>query len=161
MKTPNLFETQGLKALAGNASAVVNHLCNMARENKEEEDYIKVNNSDSYMPVVVEILNRNEHNMLGRLEHVSIAHYGEQNGDLMADPDMEFLLWNPKGNDDAYVFPMSFHNDYVGYSDLGIEINNELVPTKFSKEKVAEYIDFCNMWMNNIREQQGLDIAKK
>lgn len=159
MKTPNLFETQGLKALANNASAVVNHLCNMARTS--ENDYERVYNSDCYMPVVVEILNRKHNDKLGMLEHVSIAHYGEQNGDLMADPEMEFLLWTPEGNDDAYVFPMSFRNDYVGYYDLGLEINDELVPTKFSKEKVAEYIDFCDMWMNNIREQQELVIAKK
>ena len=40
------------------------------------------------MPVVVEKVGR----LPGYGEIISIAHYEEQNGDLMADPEMEFTI---------------------------------------------------------------------
>ena len=43
---------------------------------------------------------------------VSLCHYGEQNGDLMRDPDLVFLFHNiPDG---AAAEPVSFRNDYLG-----------------------------------------------
>jgi hypothetical protein len=43
---------------------------------------------------------------------VSLCHYREQNGDLMRDPDMVFLLYDlPDG---AAAEPISFRNDYLG-----------------------------------------------
>ncbi len=43
---------------------------------------------------------------------VSLCHYGEQNGDLMRDPDIVFLFHNlPDG---AAAEPVSFRNDYLG-----------------------------------------------
>lgn len=42
---------------------------------------------------------------------VSLCHYREQNGDLMRDPDMVFLLYDlPDG---AAAEPISFRNDYL------------------------------------------------
>lgn len=40
--------------------------------------------------------------------HLSVAHYGVQNGDLMADPEMEFLVG------DGEIGPISYRNDYLG-----------------------------------------------
>ena len=48
----------------------------------------KLNNNPAYMPVVVEKVGR----LPGYGEIISIAHYEEQNGDLMADPEMEFTI---------------------------------------------------------------------
>ncbi|MDH4080268.1 MAG: hypothetical protein OEU68_10670 [Nitrospira sp.] len=43
---------------------------------------------------------------------VSLCHYGEQNGDLMRDPDIVFLFHNlPDG---TAAEPVSFRNDYLG-----------------------------------------------
>lgn len=165
MKTPNIFQAQGLNALNENANRVVNYLCDQARNHPVEhyEDYAKIDNSDGvFMPVVVEILSRHFHDQLGRFEYVSIAHYGEQNGDLMADPEMTFCLWTPEGESEGYAFPMTYKNDFAyNYEDQGLEIDGEtLMPKRYSKEKIAEYIDFCDMWMNNIREQQELPLTK-
>lgn len=50
----------------------------------------KVDRSDgTYMPVHIEIIDRTEN-----YNHISLAHYGEQNGDLMRDPEMIFALHN-------------------------------------------------------------------
>ncbi len=43
---------------------------------------------------------------------VSLCHYGEQNGDLMRDPDVLFLFHNlPDG---MAAEPVAFRNDYLG-----------------------------------------------
>ncbi len=43
---------------------------------------------------------------------VSLCHYGEQNGDLMRDPDLVFMFQDtPNG---FIAEPVSFRNDYVG-----------------------------------------------
>jgi len=44
----------------------------------------------------------------------SIAHYYEQNGDLMKEPDMVFI----KGQDGEY-YPMDFQQDNIGMYQLG------------------------------------------
>lgn len=61
-----------------------------------------------YMPLSVEDIGSSEEGY--RL--VSLCHYGEQNGDLMRDPDMVFLFHNcPDG---MAAEPVSFRNDYLG-----------------------------------------------
>ena len=58
----------------------------------------------SFMAVSVEIIGRSG---LGPL--VSVAHYYEQNGDLMRDPDVVFLI-----GADRHVYPISFRQDNLG-----------------------------------------------
>ena len=61
-----------------------------------------------YMPLSVEEIGSSEEGH--RL--VSLCHYGEQNGDLMRDPDMVFRFHNlPDG---VAAEPVSFRNDYLG-----------------------------------------------
>ena len=68
-----------------------------------EGSHAKINNNPAYMPVVIEKVGR----LPGYGEIISIAHYGEQSGDLMADPEMEFTII---GGD---YYPISFRNDYL------------------------------------------------
>ena len=42
---------------------------------------------------------------------LSVAHYGEQNGDLMRDPKMCFEIGS---NDEPNLDPFYFRNDYMG-----------------------------------------------
>ena len=53
-----------------------------------EGSHAKINNNPAFMPVVIEKVGR----LPGYGEVISIAHYGEQSGDLMADPEMEFTI---------------------------------------------------------------------
>ena len=68
-----------------------------------EGSHAKINNNPACMPVVIEKVGR----LPGYGEIISIAHYGEQSGDLMADPEMEFTII---GGD---YYPISFRNDYL------------------------------------------------
>ena len=63
---------------------------------------------NGYMPLSVEHIGQSgDGNRL-----ISICHYGEQNGDLMRDPDMVFEIhaWA----DAPAAEPLSFRNDYMG-----------------------------------------------
>jgi hypothetical protein len=47
------------------------------------------------------------------LRAISVAHYGEQNGDLMRDPEMCFELSLPFGGK-LTLDPFYWRNDYLG-----------------------------------------------
>lgn len=99
----------------------------------------------AFMPVHVEHVNNCE---LGRI--YSVAHYYEQNSDLMRDPDMEFI----KGGDGEY-YPISFWQDAPLVRDEPMEwADGEIVG--FNAKRQAALATFANTWMRNIKEQQGL-----
>ena len=75
-----------------------------------------------FMPVVIERIGADTY---------SIAHYGQQNGDLMADPELTF-----RGDGT----PLTYQNDYVGIYTETCDV------------------EFVNLWMRNIAEQQGIKL---
>ena len=68
--------------------------------------YLKIDNAP-YMELVIEAMD--ESGPMG-LPALSVAHYGEQNGDLMRDPEMCFELGLAGG---AHLDPWYWRNDYV------------------------------------------------
>ena len=110
-------------------------------------DSRKIDNTQgALMPVCVELTNTN---YLGPI--FSVAHYYEQNGDLMRDPDMEFI----RGEDGKY-YPISFWQDGV------ITCRDEALVWEDGRIKglraklQADLADFANTWIANIQEQQRL-----
>ena len=103
--------------------------------------HIKINTNDTYMPVVVERLAENR---------FSVAHYGEQNGDLMADPEMEFYI-----GADARFYPYTFQNSYTGYYRKSIEFSDGK-PLGVYRAMQADQASFAGTWMRNIQHQQNL-----
>ena len=97
------------------------------------------------MPVVVEYIG-----FIGGFPSYSFAHYGEQNGDLMRDPEMEFI----KGPDGMF-YPVSFRNDYAGAYTRSLELDGDQILGVYPKQQ-ADQAEFANMWMRNILHQQGL-----
>jgi hypothetical protein len=113
---------------------------------KSENQAIKIANDNTFMPVSVEVLNlvprfdiKKEPSIIVDDDAISVCHYGEQNGDLMRDPEMVFTK-----NGDTWI-PTYFRNDYVGIE--------QLYPTEKQKRDMAV---FANTWMINIKQQQGL-----
>ena len=78
----------------------------------------------------------------------SIAHYGEQNGDLMRDPEMVMHV------DHGKVYPIYFRNDYVGVEQLSAELKGDIWEVKPKMQ--ADHAIFANTWLKNIKEQQNL-----
>ncbi|MBF0350933.1 MAG: hypothetical protein HQM11_07860 [SAR324 cluster bacterium] len=96
--------------------------------------------SRCFEPLVVEKLETMEHGTV-----FSVAHYYEQNGDLIADPDMTFLLRHGEW------YPMSYYQPAIGlYQEAIINDNGKLL----LREKLqSELAVFAGMWMSNIKEQ--------
>ncbi len=82
----------------------------------------------------------------------SVAHYYEQEGDLMRDPDMEFL----RGADGKY-YPISF------WQDGAPTVRHEAVEwvgdniRRYRPQMQADLVAFANQWLANIKQQQGID----
>lgn len=103
--------------------------------------------SGSYMPLMIENLG---YAALGNPVY-SMAHYGEQNGDAMADPDMEFSVDFKNG----IIIPLTFQNDYMGCFQQVFTVTDE-GKTKYFPRLLTDLDDFLRIWLKNI-EAQGFN----
>jgi hypothetical protein len=78
----------------------------------------------------------------------SIAHYYKQNGDLMADPKMTFVVF------DGLVYPASFtqHNRGLYEESMIWTKNGWTLDPALQKS----HADFANQWFENIKIQQDI-----
>lgn len=106
------------------------------------------NAAGAYMAVHVELVGT-----LPAGHLFSVAHYGEQNGDMMRDPDVVLL----RGFDGNY-YPVSFRNDYTGTFDQPVEFEDGDI-ARYAPRAQADIATFCNTWFRNIKSQQGNDLA--
>jgi len=111
--------------------------------------YKKVAN-EPYMPLSMDVLADNEY---GRV--ISIAHNFIQNGDVMADQDMQVLVSFKKQT----VQAMTFQNDGMGvYQEcLFFENGKLLVRMKLLKELNR----FLDTWTKNLVDQGFVETANK
>lgn len=109
----------------------------------------KINNADGvFMAVVVEWIGKCDSGTL-----FSVAHYYEQNGDMMRDPEMIFL----KGHDGKY-YPMYFRQDGMIPVEQESIVIHEGNPLVTYPRMQADHVSFANVWMRNIKEQQKLEV---
>ena len=87
----------------------------------------------------------------------SIAHYYEQMGDLMRDPDVVLV----RCFHDGHYYPVSIRQDGLGIFYEHLLFNNEGLPYRALKAGMRDLASFINAWTRNIFEQQGLKIKKK
>ena len=107
-----------------------------------DDGYLKLDNSSgTFMPLIVEKVPDEP----GFTAVYSLAHYGEQNGDLMADPEMTF------GLQDGNFYPLSFRNDYVG-------IYQQVITAQANLKRQFELAEFTAIWLENIVDQQGITL---
>ena len=133
-----------MQHLNDRATAIFRKLTNGLRK---VGDHRKWDNAGgSFMAACVEIIGKTG---LGPL--VSIAHYYEQNHDLMRDPDVVFLI-----GADKHIYPISFRQDGLGVclESAVLENGQWKVRTKMQ----ADLCSFCNQWMRNINDQQQLGV---
>jgi hypothetical protein len=133
-----------LKLLSRVAAAVLDELT----ADLDVGDSRKIDRGTGYMAVHVECLHRSG---LGLL--YSVAHYFEQNGDLVPDPDVVFVR-----RSDGSFCPVSFQSA-LGYR-VAVHFREDGTIEVDEKEE-ADLVSFCNLWMKNIQEQQGLSPRKK
>jgi hypothetical protein len=82
------------------------------------------------------------------LPAISVAHYGEQNGDLMRDPEMCFELGFAEA---PHLDPFYFRNDYLGIEEWSRTIERgHYVHLSGLHE---QHKQFARQWDNNLRLQ--------
>ena len=128
-----------MHALNKQAKKIMEHLIAQL-----DDGYLKLDNTKgTYMPLSVEKVPDEP----GFTAVYSLAHYGEQNGDLMADPEMTF------GECDQEFFPLSFRNDYIG-------VYQEVITEQVNLKLQQELAEFADMWLQNVVDQQNLNIQQ-
>jgi hypothetical protein len=108
------------------------------------ELYLRVENPP-YQPLVIEAIP--EPGPLG-LRCLSVAHYGEQNGDLMRDPEMCFELGLAGG---AHLSAFYFRNDYLGVEQWSRNIVRGNYVHLIALHE--QHQRFAKTWDNNLRLQ--------
>lgn len=135
-----------MKILNKQSTATFNNLVELAKAN---EGHIKIDNTKGFfMPVCVELIEESEN-----LIKVSVAHYYEQNGDLMADPEMCFAVKNDKLG--CMVIPYYYKQDGLGIERESVKMENGEFKGYYPKMQ-ADQTAFANMWMKNIKDQQKI-----
>jgi hypothetical protein len=106
----------------------------------------KISNNDGFMPVHIERIYEVDNGHI-----YSLAHYYEQNGDLMADPEVCFFHHTKQG----FIFPISFQQDSLGIYDESVLFQDGKI-THVHLPKQRDLTAFANQWMRNIKLQQSL-----
>jgi len=82
---------------------------------------------------------------------VSLCQYGEQNGDLMRDPDIVFLFHNlPDG---VAAEPVSFRNDYLGIVQEVYRYDESGKRTHVLPTLKQDLTKFAESWFANLKDQ--------
>lgn len=109
-------------------------------------DHVKIENG-AFMPLCIELIGEVEiNNSLQALE-ISFCHYGEQNGDLMRDPEMNFLRINGE------YYPSYFRNDYLGVEEFSLTYDDNGKPEGVKPKMQRNQAIFTGQWALNLREQ--------
>lgn len=121
---------------------------------KEHTHYKFINGS--FMHFVVETHKQNTN--YPDVMFVSVSHYGTQNGDLMADPDMEFMLFkNPlfgaEGQSVWTIKPIFYRNDYVGAYRVAQHFDENGKMESVNRKELEEQRVFLTTWARNLKAQ--------
>ena len=102
---------------------------------------------NGYMPLSVEHIGQSADG--NRL--ISLCHYGEQNGDLMRDPEMVFELFIH--GEASAAEPLSFQNDYMGVFQNVYRYDESGKKTHVKTRLKAELKSFARTWFKNLKDQ--------
>ena len=91
----------------------------------------------------------------GEWIHVSVAHYYLQEGDLMADPEIEFRIIqfaDFNGKPRREIQPIHYQQDGLGvYQEaMTVEQNGQILIRPRLQREIK---NFLGMWANNIKQQ--------
>jgi len=114
--------------------------------------YLKIDNPP-YMELVIEAMD--ESGPMG-LPAISVCHYGEQNGDLMRDPEMCFELGLAGG---PHLSGFYYRNDYLGIEQWSRDVVDGNYVHRIGLHKQHE--SFAKTWDNNLRLQGFLEAFER
>jgi hypothetical protein len=109
--------------------------------------YLRLENPP-FMRLVVEVIGGPYPN--GAYE-LSVAHYGEQNGDAMRDPEITFLVV-PSEQGTTWT-PLSFENSYMGAWQVAATVTPEGRLNVRNSRFQRDLRVFSNQWDRNLQQQ--------
>ncbi len=119
------------------------------------KDYIKFT-SEGFMPLVMEQIGTLINTPYGKAQLYSFSHYYEQNGDLMRDPEMVFIVVDNRRDEKDYdsigIYPQLFQQDSLGIYEESVCIENNAVTT-YKPAWQEAHAAFANQWLRNINQQ--------
>ena len=119
------------------------------------QNYLRIEN-EPFMRLVIEVIGGPYPN--GAYE-VSVAHYGEQNGDAMRDPEITFFVGqSPAGWEWS---PLTFLNDYVGCYQVACEADANGIQRVKDARLVHELQEFATPWDLNLVHQGCIDALRR
>lgn len=106
----------------------------------------KLDNGRGYMPACVQRIGPNRY---------SIAHYFEQNGDLVPDPDLELVCW---GGD---WYPAAITMGPLGSYRRALTCDDAGRPDRYYPREYRDLRSFATVMIRNVREQQGIKLPRR
>lgn len=115
-----------------------------------EEDHIKLE-SKGFMPLTLEFLHAVQIDAAER-KLFSLAHTYVQNGDLMRDPEMCFIVMPDPNGTDSLIYPQLYRQDNIGLYEECVHIKDGKVTGSIPLWQQG-HCSFANMWLKNILVQ--------
>jgi len=135
------MKQHGLRGIGQSARAVLERLVGGLDDLGANS---KIDNTNGeFMPVCVERVEETTHGSV-----FSVAHYYEQNGDLVADPDVTLLRAA-----DGDFYPLSYQDARAYRRAVELEPDGEVRANPRQQADLARFVDG---WMSNVKSQQGL-----
>src|SRR5260370_14506159 len=89
---------------------------------------------------------------------VSVAHYGEQNGDAMRDPEMLFEVVEKVEREPGF-WPFYFRNDYAAVEQWS-RCRDEAGNLHSLPKRTHDFDQFAKLWDRNLHEQGSVRVNK-
>jgi hypothetical protein len=119
--------------------------------------HLKIEN-EPFMSLTIENLGGDFQTPWGTTQRYSLSHYYLQNGDLMQDPEVCFLVADKQDSDDMVkIFPFTFYQANVGLYQEPISFVDGKI-FRYDKKTQADITAFANHWLKNIKEQGFLTV---
>ena len=107
----------------------------------------KIDLSDgSYIPVFISTTYEDDQSKI-----FTVGHYHSEEGDIMADPEMQFLFDESSGS----FYPIYYRQDSLEIENYSVKIDDGLI-LGVNKSLQAGHTAFANEWLTNIKHQQNL-----
>ena len=90
---------------------------------------------------------------------VSVAHYGEQNGDAMRDPEITFLV-SPTTHGTTWT-PLTFENSYMGCYQVVATVSANGLLTVKQAALMQDLRNFANQWDCTLQQQGFMAVFER
>ncbi|PVD52187.1 hypothetical protein DC498_10710 [Terrimonas sp.] len=112
--------------------------------------------ASEFMPLTMERLDEDIQTPYGKGTLYSLCHYYEQNGDLMRDPEMCFLVVDNRKEETDFdfigIYAQMYQQDNLGLYEESIRIDSGKL-TSYIKVWQSGHCQFANQWLKNISQQ--------